>query len=66
MTDAFHTYVNRDLPPMDRGCVSKAPFVSRGEAKQAVKAAAKHGISLKPYHCRYFDHWHVSSRKGKS
>jgi hypothetical protein len=54
----YRLYVNRDLPRFERGCASKVPYGTRGEAKVANRGR-RHDGTLKPYHCRFFDHWHL-------
>jgi hypothetical protein len=33
MTVDYHQFINRELPPRERGCTSKALFLSRREAR---------------------------------
>jgi hypothetical protein len=33
---AYRQFVNRDLPLQERGCLSKAVFLTRGEALSAI------------------------------
>jgi hypothetical protein len=54
----YRLYVNRELPPFERGCSSKVPYGTRGEAKGANRGR-RHDGTLKPYHCQFFDHWHL-------
>ncbi len=55
----YRQFVNRNLPLQDRGCTSKAMFVSRREA-QSLLRKGRHGSSgLKPYRCRWCDGWHL-------
>jgi hypothetical protein len=58
MSIDYHEFINRDLPIRERACTSKTVFFSRREAK----ALTRHGRrtdGVKPYHCRWCDHWHL-------
>jgi hypothetical protein len=57
----YRTFINRDLPMQDRGCGSKAVFISRREAKSFVRRGGYPG--LEPYRCRFCPHWHVGHRR---
>lgn len=62
MATDYRRYVNRDLPLVERACLSKARFVSRGEARQAVRSSrVMTGVAA--YHCRWCDHWHIGHRR---
>lgn len=59
----YKTFINRDLPPVERGCTSKAVFVSRREAR-SLSRHARHGSGqLAPYHCQVCDLWHLGHRR---
>ena len=51
----YTSFVNRDLPLREKGCTSKIPYVSRREATTTTRRQE----SVKPYRCRFADHWHV-------
>ena len=54
----YRLYLNRDLSLYERGCSSKVPYGTRGEARFAGRGR-RHDGTLKRYHCRYVDHWHL-------
>ena len=58
----YHQFINRDLPPRERGCTSKVWFISRGEAK-CVTRQPWAASGLKPYRCRWCDGWHLGHRQ---
>ena len=58
----YRTFINRDLPIRVRACESKAVFVSRGEARNAMRGRRVDG-SLAPYHCRFCGGWHLGHRR---
>jgi len=60
---SYRQFINRDLPRVDRGCTSKALFVSRSEAKTSARRNRRNDGSLHPYHCRYCDQWHLGHRR---
>jgi hypothetical protein len=60
----YRQFVNRDLPLRDRGCTSKATYVSRGEAKSLVRHGRQGYAGLHPYRCRYCDGWHLGHARG--
>jgi hypothetical protein len=63
MSVIYRQFINRDLPRVDRGCTSKAIFVSRSEAKTSARRNRRNDGSLHPYHCRYCDQWHLGHRR---
>lgn len=60
---SYRAFINRDLPQVERGCTSKALFVSRGEARTSARRHRQNDGSLHPYHCRYCDWWHLGHRR---
>jgi hypothetical protein len=58
-TLAYRSFINRDLPLLDRGCTSKAVFVSRREARSLANHGRRMGPGLLPYRCRYCTGWHL-------
>jgi hypothetical protein len=58
-TADYRQFINRNLPIRDRACVSKAVFVSRGEAKNRVRQGRQGYAGLKPYRCQWCDGWHL-------
>jgi hypothetical protein len=56
-------FLNRALPLPERGCLSKARFESRREARSFVRQARHCDGSLAPYHCRLCDYWHLGHRR---
>jgi hypothetical protein len=60
MLAEYRTLINRDLPLVERGCTSKAAFLSRREARSLSHNGKRHADGqLKPYHCRNCDRWHL-------
>ena len=58
----YRTFINRDLPFVERGCTSKVAFVSRREARSISNHGRRQDGSLAPYHCRYCGSWHLGHR----
>ena len=58
-TPLYRLFINRELPLRERGCDSKVPFASRREAKAFARFTRRGDGALKPYHCRWADHWHL-------
>jgi hypothetical protein len=54
--------INRRLPAVERSCLSKAFFVSRREARSMARNGRRSNGQLKPYRCRYGEHWHLGHR----
>ena len=59
----YRQFINRDLPRFERGCTSKALFISRGEARSMSRNGRRQDGSLYPYRCRYCDGWHLGHRR---
>jgi hypothetical protein len=59
----YHLFINRALPPLERGCTSKAVFISRREARSLVRNSRTGDGQLKPYHCRHCGAWHLGHRR---
>jgi hypothetical protein len=57
----YRRFINRDLPLRERGCESKALYLSRGEARSVARGGRCSG--LHPYRCRYCPHWHLGHRR---
>lgn len=55
----YRLFINRDLPIVERGCTSKAAFVSRGEARTTARRGRHVAGQLEPYHCRSCGLWHL-------
>lgn len=62
-TIGYRQFINRDLPLLDRGCTSKAVFLSRGEARNLVRHGRQGSAGLHPYRCRHCGHWHLGHAK---
>jgi hypothetical protein len=60
---AYRDFVNRDLPIRERACESKAVYVTRGEARQRLRAGRRVDGAMKPYRCRFCVQWHVGHRR---
>jgi hypothetical protein len=56
---AYRLLVNRNLPIIERGCSSKAGFVSRGEARSVLRRGRHVNPQLDSYHCRRCGLWHL-------
>jgi hypothetical protein len=62
-TDDYRRYICRDLPLFERGCASKARFVSKAEARAATHWRST-SPGLRPYRCPWDgDHWHLGHRR---
>jgi hypothetical protein len=55
----YRQFINRNLPMQERGCTSKAVYLSRGEAKSLVRNGRRGYAGLKPYRCRWCSGWHL-------
>jgi hypothetical protein len=61
--DMYRMFINRDLPWPERACSSKVPYETRHEALGVARDARRTDGSLRPYHCRLGDHWHLGHRR---
>ena len=59
----YKTLINRDLLLTERGCTSKAAFVSRREARSLSSHSRHADGQVKPYHCANCDLWHLGHRR---
>ena len=55
--------VNRQLPRLERSCLTKARFVSRDEARALARHGRHRDGQLSPYHCLYCGLWHLGHRR---
>jgi len=55
----YRAFINRNLPLVERGCTSKAVYFSRREARSTGRHGKSQDGSLRPYHCRWCDRWHL-------
>jgi hypothetical protein len=55
----YRELINRNLPLVERGCTSKAMFISRREARSRVRNGRHQDGSVRPYRCRYCAWWHL-------
>jgi len=62
----YRQFINRDLALIERGCTSKAAFVSRREARSWVRNGRRSDGSLGPYHCGVCGKWHLGHRRRRS
>ena len=62
MVDIGHL-VNRQLPRIERSCLTKARFVSRGEARSLATHGTRRNGQLHAYHCMYCGWWHLGHRR---
>jgi hypothetical protein len=60
---SYRQFINRDLPRIERGCTSKAIFVSRGEARSSARRNRRNDGAQRPYHCRFCDWWHLGHHR---
>ena len=58
----YRQFVNRDLPLLERGCTSKAVYLSRREARSTGRHGRSQDGSLRPYRCHHCDGWHLGHR----
>ena len=59
----YHTFINRNLPMVERGCISKALFVSRREAQNLARNGRCSDGKLRAYHCATCGGWHLGHRR---
>ena len=59
----YRQFINRDLPPQERGCTSKAVYLTRREAVSSTRRGHGTDGALHPYRCRYCDGWHLGHRR---
>ena len=59
----YRQFINRDLPILERGCTSKAMFMSRAEARATARGSRIGGGQLHPYHCWNCDGWHLGHHR---
>jgi hypothetical protein len=59
----YHLFINRNLPLVERGCTSKAMYVSRSEAKSVLRHGRRQDGTLKPYRCEFCPGWHLGHRR---
>jgi hypothetical protein len=55
----YRQFINRNLPMQERGCTSKAVYLTRREAKSLVRNGRRGYAGLKPYRCRWCSGWHL-------
>ncbi|MGH2356495.1 MAG: hypothetical protein ACRDGJ_00605 [Candidatus Limnocylindria bacterium] len=58
----YYRFINRSLPPQERGCTSKAAYVSRAEARSVVRHGRRGYAGLHPYRCKSCRSWHLGHR----
>jgi len=63
MNVIYRQLINRDLPRVDRGCTSKAVYISRQEARAYARRNRHSDGSVHPYHCRSCDWWQLGHRR---
>jgi len=59
---SYREFINRDLPLVERGCTSKAVYLTRREARSTGRHGRGQDGSLRAYHCRNCDQWHLGHR----
>jgi hypothetical protein len=59
----YMDFVNRELPLVERGCLSKAAYVSRREARAVTRHGRRFNGQLAPYHCTWCNLWHLGHRR---
>ncbi len=64
MSRLYLAFVNRSLPVIERGCTSKAAYLTRREAKACARNGRHQDGSLAPYHCSHCDLWHLGHQRG--
>jgi len=60
---SYRQFIDRDIPLLERGCTSKAVFLSRSEARSSARRNRRNDGSVHPYHCRWCDWWHLGHRR---
>ena len=63
LTADYRTLINRDLPLVERGCTSKAAYLSQAEARFVSRHGHGSNGQLRPYHCWNCSHWHLGHRR---
>lgn len=67
MQTMYRELVDRRLPPVERGCLSKVRYSSQREARAVVRHGRHQDGSLKPYRCDFCAEWHLGhSRPGRA
>jgi hypothetical protein len=61
----YRQFVNRQLPPLERGCMTKVAYGSRAEARSFVRHGRHVSSALHPYRCRHCADWHLGHRSPK-
>jgi hypothetical protein len=59
----YHQFINRHLPMIERGCTSKALFVSRREAQSLARNGRHRDGRLRAYRCANCGGWHLGHRR---
>jgi hypothetical protein len=59
----YHQLINRHLPMIERGCTSKALFVSRREALSLARHGRRRDGRLRPYQGTTCGGWHLGHRR---
>ena len=65
MIAVYREYIERPRDPIQRGCISKAAYVSRRGALQFARHGRRQDGTLRPYHCANCDAWHLGHRPAK-
>lgn len=55
----YRQLINRDLPRIERGCTSKALYISRREARSMGRHGRRQDGAMRPYHCGWCGGWHL-------
>jgi hypothetical protein len=66
MATDYRQFVNQALTREQRGCLSKAVFESRREARSIARNGRRSNGQLKPYSCAYCGRWHLGHSHPKS
>lgn len=57
--------LSREEYQRQRGCVAKAVYVTRGEARQFVRnSGSRFDRAVKPYRCEWCGLWHLATQRG--
>jgi hypothetical protein len=63
MIDAYTQLIERPIDRVQRSCISKTAFASRREARSRVSHGRHQDGTLRAYHCRFCDAWHLGHRR---
>jgi hypothetical protein len=63
LTADYRQFINRNLPPRERGCTSKVAYSTRREARALARNGRHSDGRLSAYHCRFCAFWHLGHQR---